>query len=62
MMLHITIWLKGHLAKMVGLRNSYSQMYEDEIKRLSVSKIDYEDDTDDSFLADLFDDDGADSS
>lgn len=59
---YITIWLKGHLAKMVGLRNSYSQMYEDEIKRLSVDKIDYEDDTDDSFLADLFDENGADSS
>lgn len=59
---YITIWLKGHLAKMLGLRNSFSQMYEDEIKRLSVNKIDYEDDTDDSFLSDLFDDDGADSS
>ena len=60
---YITIWLKGHLAKMVGLRNSYSQMYEDEIKRLSVEKIDYEDENDDdSFLADLFADDGGDSS
>lgn len=58
---YITIWLKGHLAKMVGLRNSYSQMYEDEIKRLSVEKIDYEDDTDDAFLADLFSEDGDDS-
>lgn len=59
---YITIWLKGHLAKMVGLRNSYSQMYEDEIKRLSVDKIDYEDDNDESFLADLFEENGADSS
>ena len=47
---------------MVGLRNSYSQMYEDEIKRLSVDKIDYEDDNDESFLADLFEENGADSS
>ncbi len=60
---YITIWMKGHLAKMVGLRNSYSQMYEDEIKRLSVEKIDYEDDaSDDSFLVDLFADDGGDTS
>jgi len=51
---YVTIWLKGHLAKMVGLKNSYSQMYEDEIKRLTVDKIEYDDDTDDSFLADLF--------
>lgn len=59
---YITVWMKGHLAKMVGLRNSYSKMYEDEIKRLSIEKIDYEDDNDDdSFLADLFSD-GGDSS
>ena len=57
---YITIWLKGHLAKMVGLKNSYSQMYEDEIKRLTVDKIEYDDDTDDSFLADLFSYDGGD--
>lgn len=58
---YITIWLKGHLAKMVGLKNSYSQMYEDEIKRLTVDKIEYDDDTDDSFLADLFSYDGGDA-
>ena len=57
---YITIWLKGHLAKMVGLKNSYSQMYEDEVKRLTVNKIEYDDDTDDSFLADLFSYDGGD--
>lgn len=59
---YITIWFKGHLAKMVGLKNSYSQMYEDEIKRLTVDKIEYDDDTDDSFLADLFSYDGGDDS
>lgn len=51
---YITIWFKGHLAKMVGLRNSYSQLYEDEIKRLSVEKSESEDDLDDSFFAEIF--------
>ena len=55
---YITIWFKGHLAKMVGLRNSYSKMYEDEIKRLSVEKVDYDYDVDDSFFSEIFEEDG----
>ncbi len=52
---YITIWFKGHLAKMLGLRNSYSQMYEDEIKRLSVERVDYDyNDMGDSFFSEIF--------
>lgn len=51
---YITIWFKGHLAKLIGLRNSYSQLYEDEIERLSVEKVDYEDDPDSAFFTEIF--------
>ena len=59
---YITIWFKGHLAKMVGLRNSYSQLYEDEIKKLSVEKVDYDYDSDDSFFSEIFEESGGDIS
>lgn len=59
---YITVWFVGHVCKLVGLKNSYSQMYEDEVKRLSVDRIDYDDtsDLDDSFLEDLFSSSGND--
>lgn len=53
---YITIWMKGHLAKMVGLRNSYSKLYEDEIKKLRVERPEYDDEDDETFLSDIFGD------
>lgn len=56
---YITIWLKGHLAKMVGLKNSYSEMYENEINRLRVERPEYEDEDDESLLTDVFENQGS---
>jgi len=54
---YVSIWVRGHLAKMLGLKNSYSKMYEDEIERLSVEKPEAsDDDSEDDFLSDIFSD------
>lgn len=41
---YITIYFLGHLCKMMGIKNTYSRMYEDEIARYKVEKPEYEDD------------------
>lgn len=49
-------WMFGHLAKMVGLRNSYTQMYEDEMEKLRVAKPEYIDEEDDALITAAFED------
>lgn len=51
---NITTWYYGHACKMVGLRNSYCKMYEDAMAKLRVEHPEYEDDDDDTLLADIF--------
>lgn len=51
---YIEIWFKGHLSKMVGLKNSYSKMYEDEINKLRVERPEFEDEDDEAFFVDIF--------
>lgn len=41
---YITIYFLGHLCKMMGIKNSYSRMYEAEMKKYKVEKPEYEDD------------------
>lgn len=41
---YITVWFLGHLCKMMGIKNSYSQEYEDEIAKFKVEKPEYVDD------------------
>ena len=48
---YVFTWM-GHLCKMLGLKNAYSKLYEDEIAKYSVSKPEY--DGDDNEL--IFDD------
>ncbi len=50
----IHTWLYGHLGKMLGLRNSYTQLYEDEMERLRVERPEYADEDDDIVLTDIF--------
>ena len=49
-------WLYGHLGKMLGLRNTYTQLYEDEMERLRVERPEYADEEDDIILTDVFGD------
>jgi hypothetical protein len=53
---YISVWFLGHLCKMMGIKNSYSQEYEDEIARYKVEKPEYvdEDDSENPELNDMF--------
>ena len=51
---YVTVWMFGHLCKMLGIKNSYCKMYEDEIAKLRVERPEYDDEDDDTMLNDLF--------
>lgn len=51
---NITTWFLGHVCKMVGLKNSYCKLYEDEMEKLRVKRPELDDEDDDTFLNDLF--------
>lgn len=41
---YITVYFLGHLCKMMGIKNTYSRMYEFEMDKYKVDKPEYEDD------------------
>lgn len=49
---YIFTWM-GHLCKMLGLKNGYAKMYEDEVARLRVDKPEYDGDDDEAFMTEL---------
>lgn len=51
---NVTTWFLGHACKMVGLKNSYSRMYEEAMEELRVKVPELDDEDDDSVLTDLF--------
>lgn len=51
---NISIWYLGHACKMVGLKNSYSKLYEDAMEELRVKRPEIEEEDDNDFLSDLF--------
>lgn len=53
---YISIWFLGHLCKMLGIKNTYSRLYEEEIEKLRVDKPEYEDEDDETMLYDIFGD------
>lgn len=56
---YIFTWM-GHLCKMVGMKNGYTRMYEDEIERLRVERPEYKDEDDESLLINAYsDEDGS---
>ena len=50
---YIFTWM-GHVCKMVGLKNYYSKLYDEEIERLRVERPEYEDEDDEDLLIDVF--------
>lgn len=48
---YITVYFLGHLCKMMGIKNSYSRMYDKEMEKYKVEKPEYEDDEDALFDA-----------
>ena len=56
---YISTWFLGHLCKMMGVKNSYSKLYETEMAKYKVDKPQYEDD-DEALFNNLFGDDNVD--
>lgn len=50
---YIFTWM-GHLCKMLGIKNGYTKLYEDEINRLRVEKPEYDEEDDETLLNDFF--------
>lgn len=53
---NITTWYLGHACKMVGLRNSYTKLYEEAVEELRVKHPEYDEEDDDTMLYDIFGD------
>ena len=57
---YIFTWM-GHLAKMLGLKNAYTKLYEEEVERLRVEKPEYADDDEEDLLIDVYSEEDGDS-
>ena len=55
---YIFTWM-GHLAKMLGIKNAYTKLYEEEIERLKVDRPEYDGD-DEELLIDAYSDEDGD--
>ena len=51
---NIVAWFLGQLCKMVGIKNKYSDVYEEELKKYSVERPKFEDDDDENTFDDIF--------
>lgn len=51
---YISIWFLGHLCKMLGIKNTYSKLYEEEISKIRVERPEYEDEDDEDMFNDIF--------
>ncbi len=51
---YISIWFLGHLCKMLGIKNTYSRLYEQEIEKMRVEHPEYDDEDDENMFNDIF--------
>lgn len=51
---YITTWFLGHLCKMLGIKNTYCKLYEDEIMKMRVGYPEYSEDDDETLFNDVF--------
>lgn len=51
---YITVWFLGHLCHMVGIRNTYCKLYEEEMERLRVTAPEFEDEDDETVFDHMF--------
>lgn len=58
---YVFTWM-GHVSKMLGLKNTYTRLYEQEVERLRVEKPEYEDEDDETLLIDSYSEGDGDSS
>lgn len=60
---YISIWFLGHLCKMLGIKNTYCKLYEDELSKMRIERPEYEDEDDETMFNDIFgSDDSSDDS
>lgn len=60
---YITTWFLGHLCKMLGIKNSYCKLYDDEIKKMRIKRPDLNEEDDETLFNNIFatdSDDGGD--
>ncbi|WP_196032702.1 hypothetical protein [Flavonifractor plautii] len=51
---YITVWFLGHLCHMVGIKNTYCKLYEEEMERLRVTAPEFEDEDDETLFDHVF--------
>lgn len=51
---YISVWFLGHLSKVLNVSNRYSNLYEEEIAKLTVERPEYEGYDDEEVLEDIF--------
>lgn len=51
---YITIWFLGHICKMLGIKNTYCKLYEEEIAKLRVEHPEYDEEDDETLFDDIF--------
>ena len=54
---YISIWFLGHLCKMLGIRNTYCKLYEDELSKMRIARPEFEDDDDETLFNNIFESD-----
>lgn len=54
---YISIWFLGHLCKMLGIKNAYCKLYEDELAKMRIERPEYEDDDDETMFNNIFNSD-----
>lgn len=58
---YIFTWM-GHLCKMLGKKNGYTRLYEEEVNRLRVERPEYDSEDDETLLFDVYSEDDSDYS
>lgn len=51
---YISVWFLGHLCHMVGIKNTYCKLYEEEMERLRVTAPEFEDEDDETLFDHMF--------
>lgn len=51
---YISVWFLGHLCKMLGIKNTYCKLYEDELAKMRIERPEYEDEDDETMFNDIF--------
>ena len=51
---YITTWFLGHLCKMLGIKNTYCKLYEQELEKMRIERPDLEEVDDESLFNDIF--------